>query len=115
MYLRKLPALLTVVALALFASTARAADDDHHPKGAHPHFGTFVEVKNNKIYVTTAKGKSQNYDLAAKYTVRVKGQVAKITDIPKGARLKLDMDEDHKVSAIATMKPRPMATAPATN
>jgi hypothetical protein len=105
MFLRKLPALLTMVALALFVSVARA-DGDDHPSHPHPHFGSFVEVKDNKIHVKNAKGHPRSYTLAAKFTVKVKGNNAKLSDIPKGARLRLDMDADHKVEAIATLRPR---------
>jgi hypothetical protein len=96
MTVRKLPALLAVLAVAAFlALPALAADDNVH-------MGKVVSAGKNKLVMTDKDGKTETtHTVAADAVITCDGKACKLEDLKKGITVKVTTKKDDKTVAIA--------------
>ncbi|HEX5104763.1 MAG TPA: hypothetical protein VFV87_13170 [Pirellulaceae bacterium] len=83
-----------MVAVAVLAQTAKAAEDKTHE-------GLVVSVADGKLTMSDKDGKNEHtHNIAATTRITLDGKAAKLTDLKKGDKVKVTVGADGKVSAI---------------
>ena len=90
-------ALMFLVALSAFVSSAIAADKIHD--------GLVVSAADGKLVMTDKDGKNQHTHMVATTTkITLNGKEAKLTDLKKGDAVKVTADPEGKIVAIAATR-----------
>lgn len=89
--------MVAFVLTALVAGSAVAADKTHD--------GTVVSAAEGKLVMSDKDGKNEHtHAIAATTTITLDGKAAKITDLRKGDSVKVTVDAEGKVSAVAATR-----------